>query len=74
MEARGADIDALGGDGFFGQHLLQSQQDGFFPRDLLRTLQAERPDDKVLELQTTGFMGFKLRELEASRPEINGQK
>ena len=45
-----------------------------FARGFLRALRPERFDGKILETQTAGFVDFKLRQLEAARPEIHRQK
>ena len=43
-------------------------------REELDAFRAERFDGKVLEAQSAGFIDFKLRQLEAARPEIHRQE
>ena len=58
----------------FRQHLAQRLEHGRFARGFLGALEAERFDGKTFETQTAGFVDFKLRQLEAARPEIHRQK
>ena len=74
VKPRCTNIYRLGFHPFVGQRLLQRQRNDFFTRRFLRPFGPKRLDGEMLQTQTTSFIDFKLRELEAARPEINGQK
>ena len=69
-----ADVDVLGLDAFFGEHRPAAPENQLFPRGFLRAFQAERLDGKIIQPQAARLVDFKLRQLEAAGPEINGQK
>ena len=74
MEPRGAHVDVLSLDGLLGQHFLQGFENSGFARGFLRPGSAQRPEAVLPQAQAAGFVDFKLGELQAARPEINGEK
>ena len=74
VEARGADVDAPGLDALFGQQLLQGLENRRLARGLLRPFGPERLETVLLQAQAAGFVDLELGQLEAARPEINGEK